>query len=189
MNMEQRLEQDRAIDPILFYKPKDKWGWCSNFSKHHIVVPNPFTQTQMLYKSVEHRYQAMKATNEADHIYVMDAATPSEAKARGREIRLRDGWGDNYGDLCWYVMVEALIDKFCCHEDLHQKLLATGERTLYEDSPVDDIWGWRYVYSYTGKNLLGKALMEVRYMIQAGALKPNPMKAWGADETVQTDRP
>jgi predicted NAD-dependent protein-ADP-ribosyltransferase YbiA (DUF1768 family) len=42
-------------------------------------------------------------------------------------------------------------------------LLATGERVLVEDSPYDYVWGGRdRSGGYSGRNLLGVALMEVR---------------------------
>lgn len=39
-------------------------------------------------------------------------------------------------------------------------------RRIYEDSPTDDIWGWRFQQSYTGKNLLGRCWMDVREVLK-----------------------
>jgi predicted NAD-dependent protein-ADP-ribosyltransferase YbiA (DUF1768 family) len=60
-------------------------------------------------------------------------------------------------------MLRGLRKKFSClpYYDL---LLNTGEQFIYEASPTDAIWGlWNPDTSiWTGLNLLGKALMQVR---------------------------
>lgn len=67
------------------------------------------------------------------------------------------------------VMISILYDKFNDSERLYL-LKATGSRKLLLASPYDSVWGigagisnvdtvWD---SYTGKNLLGESLMEVR---------------------------
>lgn len=104
----------------------------------------------------------MKAKDAEAHEYVRHASTPFKSKQRGREIELRDGWGESYGDLCYLVMLETVLGKFSQHSELRSKLVKhTNEGlVLYEDSPTDDIWGWRYREDYRGKNLLGRALMS-----------------------------
>ena len=61
--------------------------------------------------------------------------------------------------------------KFSQHEDLRERLLATGDRILAEASPYDLIWGIGYrakddlaldQKNWRGQNLLGKILMSVR---------------------------
>ncbi len=56
------------------------------------------------------------------------------------------------------VMLFVLQEKFGQNPDLLDKLLATGEEELFEDSPYDKVWGGRD----GGMNLLGKALMRTR---------------------------
>lgn len=173
MNREERIAQDTKRynawgTPVTFYSQRDKNGIGSNFSRHGIWLPNPFTGEQMWYATGEHRYQAMKATNADDHAYVNAAGTAGESKRRGgpRGILLRDGWGETYGDLCWYVMLEVIYAKATQNTEARNWLHQTGNALIYEDSPVDDIWGWRFEQSYEGRNLLGRCWMQVRAMLR-----------------------
>jgi ribA/ribD-fused uncharacterized protein len=165
MTRSERLEQDKAVNPVLFYSPRNAWGEFSNFSEHTVRVLNPWTGEPYTYLTGEHRYQAMKADNEADHDYVCEVDNPGAAKMRGRQVSLRKGWGNDVDDLCYYVMLETVAHKLRQHTAVQERLYETYARHIYEDSPVDDIWGWRYEQSYTGKNLLGRAWMHVRYLM------------------------
>lgn len=159
MTREERLALDGCDDPVLFYRPRDAWGCFSNFSRHAVVLPHPFTNYDVTYATSEHRYQAMKATTAKDHDFVATAYSAAEAKGRGGRITLRASW--DFGT-SYEVMVEVIAAKAAQHAGFARALRETGDRMIYEDSPVDDIWGWRFHESYTGQNLLGKALMEVR---------------------------
>jgi ribA/ribD-fused uncharacterized protein len=166
MNREQRLEADgyAGIEPVLFYRSKTLG---SNFSPHRVRYLDPWEGKPRVYKTCEHRYQAMKATTAKDHEYVCGYLedpnnTPLSSKGRGREIKLREGWGEHYGDFCWYVMFEVVLGKTLQHAEVQRWLRSTGDRPIYEDSPVDDIWGWRYRDDYRGRNLLGRCWMQVR---------------------------
>ncbi len=53
-------------------------------------------------------------------------------------------------------MKNGLRAKFTQNSDLKEKLLATGNAVLHEDSPTDMIWGAK------GKDMLGKLLMQIR---------------------------
>ena len=71
-------------------------------------------------------------------------------------------------------MLNGLKDKFINNPDLKHKLINTNNSILYEAAPRDKIWGIGYSASNAininpnlyGKNLLGKALMEVRTILQ-----------------------
>lgn len=168
MNREERLVQD-GYEPdqevVEFYSSRDVDGQYSNFGRQEVWLPHPFTGRLTLHRTGEHRYQAMKACNEETYDYVNAASRPGEAKDRGREISLRPGWGDDYGDLCWYVMYELIEVKVIQHEWIRGLLVETGDRPIWEDSPTDDIWGIRFQQSYTGKNLLGRCWMDVRDLL------------------------
>src|SRR5436305_3756958 len=124
MTKEERLLKDgygSDCNPVRFFHPSDHCepygsvGVFSNFSQHAVELVNPWTGEVESYKTGEHRFQAMKGTSEIDCRYVMEASSPSVAKTRGREILLRDGWGNDYGDLCWYVMAELVLAKTIQH--------------------------------------------------------------------------
>ena len=73
--------------------------------------------------------------------------------------------GEKYrGKVKYQVMKDALKAKFTQHEDLKCLLLSTGNRELIENAKDDYQWGCGK--DGTGKNLLGKALMEVREEIK-----------------------
>jgi ribA/ribD-fused uncharacterized protein len=162
MNRRERLKSDGETHPILFYKAQNDWGAFSNFSDHSVILQHPFTGAWMEYPTGEHRYQAMKADNHEDHDYVIEVDNAGAAQRRGHQVSLRKGWGDDKFDLCWYVMLEVIEAKYIQHYDIRQILDFTHDRHIYEDSPTDDIWGWRYQYNYEGKNLLGECWMITR---------------------------
>lgn len=58
------------------------------------------------------------------------------------------------------IMLDILRAKADQHEYVRRKLLATGERTLIENSWRDDFWGWGP--NRDGQNMLGRLWMEVR---------------------------
>lgn len=165
---EQRLRRDGDQDPVLFYSSRAKWGEFSNFSDHAIVMLSPWTLRPTTYRRGEHRFQALKATRQEDHDRIVQAGGPGEAKDIGRSIRLRDDWGNSYGDACWWAMVDLVMAKATQHDCVREALRRTIGHVIYEDSPRDGIWGWyngdprTTQGSYDGKNLLGLAWMHAR---------------------------
>ena len=81
---------------------------------------------------------------------------------RSREHPLRRDWERVKDD----VMRAAVRCKFETHADLREQLLATGDEELVEDSPNDYYWGRGR--NGTGKNVLGRILMEVREALRSG---------------------
>ena len=65
------------------------------------------------------------------------------------------------------IMREILRAKADQHEYVRRKLIATGARTLIENSWRDDYWGWGP--NRDGQNMLGKLWMEIR-----ASLPPQP---------------
>ena len=66
------------------------------------------------------------------------------------------------------IMRDILRAKAAQHEYVRRKLLATGDRTLIENSWRDDYWGWGQ--NRDGQNMLGKLWMEVRSELRAQEL-------------------
>ncbi len=73
-----------------------------------------------------------------------------------RSLPLRPDWDSVKDDL----MRRAVRAKFEQHADIRAILLATGEEELMEAAPNDYYWGCGA--EGTGKNRLGRILMEVR---------------------------
>ncbi len=138
-------------------------GPFSNFAMSAIEVPCPFTGRRRTYATVEHYFQASKATTLQEHAHIAEQPTPREAKRAGRHVKLRADWEEVKFD----VMLAALRAKFRIPK-YRDRLLATGDSLIAEDSPYDFEWGIRAEDGgYTGQNLLGKALMTVRQELRA----------------------
>lgn len=128
-------------------EPIDKFAGDYRFLSNFYADPGGAT--------LEHLYQAAKATTLDDQVFILQAQTPGEAKRRGRHIKIRDDWERVKEG----VMLRLLRDKFKDAE-LRRLLLATGERKLVEsNSWGDTYWG---ICMGRGKNRLGVLLMQVR---------------------------
>ena len=138
---------------IVFNAPEysDYDKYFSNFA------PSLITYDGDEYPTVEHAYQAQKATLDIVKKLIGEQSTPGRAKRMGRTINKRIDWAEIKYD----VMVGCLREKFKI-EEYREILLGTGDEEIVEDASEwdDQTWG-RGKYG-NGKNLLGKALMQVR---------------------------
>lgn len=124
--------------------------WLSNFWLASFSVDD------ILYRSMEHYYQASKAKNRDDLLYVAGSDTPGVAKARGRRLHVREDWNE----VRLNVMRKGLRAKFEQNPELREKLLATGNAELIEENTWGDkFWG---KCNGDGHNHLGEMLMELR---------------------------
>jgi len=138
-------------EEINFYTKNGEFGFLSNF------YPSPFVVEGKSYATNEHYFQSQKATTEELREWIRLAPTPYAAMKAGRSLRddkgeLKKDWADKKSD----VMFVGILAKFSQNPDLKEKLLATGDAVLHEDSPTDMIWGKK------GEDRLGKILMKVR---------------------------
>jgi len=116
----------------------------------------PITLGNAVYPSTEHAYQAAKTTSKMLHKKISKAKDANAAKRFGRQLVLREDWEE----IKVKVMHKVLIAKFTQHEDLREKLLATGSAELIEGNWWGDkFWG---VCDNEGENKLGQLLMLVR---------------------------
>jgi len=141
---------------ISFYSVQDEYGEFSNFALF------PITLKGKRWPTSEHYFQAKKFLNLGDQEEIRRARTPMIAARMGRDRRrsLRGDWEA----VKVSVMREALDAKFRQHADLTALLLSTGEATLVEHTENDDYWGDGGDGS--GKNMLGRLLMDVRAMLR-----------------------
>jgi ribA/ribD-fused uncharacterized protein len=141
-------------NPVLFWGTRyPEWRALSNFEK------TPFVINGKQYSTVEHFFQANKATAEWEHEMVRNAPTPKQAKGIARSIRLRPDWDDVKEE----VMQLGLLEKFRQNEQPRLNLLSTDNRSIHEASPYDEEWGW---INGTGKDRLGRLLVTVRAQIR-----------------------
>lgn len=107
-------------------------------------------------KSVEHAYQALKATTDEDFELILNQPTANAAKQKAKKIALRKDWEE----VKLNIMYELVLEKFRQNPDLTQLLKETGEAELVEGNWWGDtFWG---VCNGVGDNNLGKILMRVR---------------------------
>jgi ribA/ribD-fused uncharacterized protein len=137
---------------INFYQVTDDYGAFSNFARYRVFVGGKTWPTS------EHYFQAQKYAGTPREEEVRRAKTPREAAELGRSRRhpLRKDWESVKDD----VMREAVLAKFTQHAELRELLLSTGDATLVEHTEKDSYWGDGGDGS--GKNMLGRILMEVR---------------------------
>lgn len=113
-------------------------------------------ENELVYNSVEHAYQAAKATTYKDREWIALATRPGLAKKRGRTIVIRSNW-----EACKLQVMEFFVrQKFTKHTDLKKLLLETGDAELIEANTWGDTFWGRC--NGIGENHLGKILMKVR---------------------------
>jgi N-glycosidase YbiA len=125
------------------------YRFLSNFWPCCVVVDD------VQYGSAEHAYQAGKAMEHCDREMIRNAVSAKEAKALGRQVKVRPDW--DAVRLSW--MKRVLEAKFSDRR-LRSLLLSTGAARLVEDNAWGDtFWG---VCKGKGTNHLGRLLEEVR---------------------------
>jgi ribA/ribD-fused uncharacterized protein len=140
---------------------RNEYEFLSNFSRAAGLIP------------VEYLYQARKALLQEQARWVMGAATPGEAKRRGRRVQILPGWDSQRRA----VMLDLELEKFSAPL-LRDRLAATRGRALIEgNSWGDTFWGAEPLSGFVpalpvwhdgagnefyGHNWLGRILMMVR---------------------------
>lgn len=166
------MDEKKQSNLILF------WSHKPNKSNKHIYsqwYPSKFTDVKGIeYHCAEQYMMAQKAKLFGDKEIqqkIMDSEDPNEIKALGRKVK-------NFDEKLWLksryeIVKNATIYKFTQNAGLKKMLLESGDKEIIEASPYDRIWGIGFNEndavkvdrSKWGLNLLGKAIMEVRMML------------------------
>ncbi len=129
----------------------------NSFTGRYFFLSNMYPYSA-IGKSVEHYFQAAKATSAEDYQYVVDAVNGYQARMRGKRILIRNDWPESKQD----VMYNELEMKFYNYPNVQKMLLDTGNEQLVEGNN----WGDRYwgvdLKTGNGKNILGEMLMNIR---------------------------
>jgi N-glycosidase YbiA len=141
---------------VYFYNTSGKYGCFSNFS------PHGFELDGLYWKTSEHYFQAQKFVGTSHKMEICNCKTPKDAANKGRERTrpLRLDWEQVKDD----IMRKAVLRKFETHAEIRDILLATGDEEIIENAPSDYYWGCGKDGS--GKNMLGKILVEVRELLR-----------------------
>jgi len=124
------------------------------------------------FPTTEHAYMWEKAiffgdTKIAEEILTTDK--PGLAKNLGRQVKGFDQ--EKWEEVAYDIMLEINRHKWRDTEKYSSMLLETGDRKLVEASPYDRVWGIGMgendegvedESNWTGHNLLGKVIMQIR---------------------------
>ena len=157
---------------IKFYRSTGVYGFLSNLYRSAIQFEG------CEFKSSEHAYQYGKTEDWETKSYIRSAPTPVLACIVGHGL-FPFMVVKNWKELRVPRMKAVLLAKFKQHEDLKEKLLATGDAEIIEASKSDGFWG--VGKGGHGKNMLGKLLMELRAHLRAEAAQPPPSFHKGND--------
>ena len=155
---------------IFFWKPDQENGYLGQWFEASFeeerdgeIYKFPTAEHYMMWR------KALLFDDEEMAEKILNTKSPKRVKALGRKVRNFDEeeWMENN----YNIVVDGNMLKFKQNPELLDKLLATGDKILAEASPYDKVWGIGLkkesplaldVKKWKGKNLLGKALMEVR---------------------------
>ncbi len=139
---------------------QNEYRFLSNFWPAEVIYEG------ITYPTAEHAYQATKTLDTNERKKIAALKTPAEAKHAGEALPQRPDWPD----IKFKVMEDVVRYKFTHHDDLRQKLLATGDAILEEGNTWNDqIWGVSPPNSGQGENHLGKILMKIRDELKSAA--------------------
>ena len=158
------------IQVIGFHNPEEEYGFLSNW------YPSAFCWSDIQFASVEQYMMYRKAVcfNDAE---IAAQILKTEDVARIKELgRMVSGYDDRlWSGVRQLVVYEGLKEKFSQNPRLREQLLETDDAILAECAVKDRIWGIglsmtdpnRFdLNSWRGQNLLGYALMVVRYNLE-----------------------
>jgi ribA/ribD-fused uncharacterized protein len=149
---------------IYFYSTKDPYGAFSNFSRYEFELDG------LNWPTSEHYFQAQKFEDPDYREKIRAAPSPKIAARLGRshKVPLRPDW-EEIKDA---IMRKAVLAKIHAHPELKQLLLSTGQEEIIENSAKDYYWGCGA--NGSGRNRLGKILMEIRDELRDGYRRPDP---------------
>ena len=152
------------MDEVRSSGPAGAWGFLSNFAAFPVAIDG------RVWPTTEHYFQAQKFEDAARAERIRTTRSPAIAArlGRSRAVPIRADW-EEVKDA---VMLKALRHKFAQHPPLAQMLLATGRAMIVEHRARDRYWGDGGDGS--GKNMLGRLLMQVRDEVRAGGGREAP---------------
>lgn len=157
------------MNVIGFWKPKDAYGEFSNWYKAEFDYDGKhFINSEQAFM-----YLKAKLFNDFEIMEkILKNGNPMICKNLGRCVKSFDP--SIFDENKYEFMVDVLLAKFSQNSSLKKMLLDTCDAILVEASPKDKIWGigmdvnhsnFNDQSKWDGLNLLGKALMEVRNIL------------------------
>lgn len=167
--MQRALTEPEAI---YFWRPFEENGYLGQWYSSPFTTQCPLDPDKTItFQNCEtymmfHKAILFNDLNVAEQI--IDAADdPKAVKALGRAVTGFDQ--KKWDEKKFEIVVNGNREKFRQNEELKNLLLETKGREIIEASPMDRIWGIGFSKANAmknkhrwGKNLLGKAIMQVR---------------------------
>lgn len=125
---------------------RDKYAFLSNFYEAPITIEG------RRFRCVEAAFQAAKCPQRAKEF---ENLSGSEAKRLGRKVALRPDWEESKLD----IMYQLLAAKFAQHPELAEKLKATSDPIVEDNTWGDTYWGR---CNGRGQNHLGQLLEQLK---------------------------
>jgi len=158
------------VEAVFFHKPEEPYGFLSNW------FYSPFNINDTHYTSAEQYIMQQKCLLFGDYESakaILATENPENQQSIGRQAKgyISSVWSG----LRQLIAVRGLLAKFSQNEDLREKLLETRNAYLVECARTDTVWACgksltdpdrRYANKWTGQNILGFSLMEVRNILQ-----------------------
>lgn len=169
-SFEHLLISGRQVDAVFFHLPQEPYGFLSNWYK------SSFELDGVLYSSMEQYIMYQKCVLFGDQATVKKVQLTDDPSEQQKLGKLCTGYINGiWAGARQAIAIRGLLAKFTQNADLKEQLLDTKDAYLVECAHSDKIWacGIRLNESerfdaakWTGQNILGFALMEVRRMLQ-----------------------
>lgn len=144
---------------IRFYRASGEYGYLSNLYKRGIVFEGRY------FDCAEKAYQYGKPKDRNVADWMINAPKPHLVAVLAHALLafdIREDWNE----IKVGRMRDVLREKFQQAPDLREKLIATKDAVLIEESKSDAFWGLGK--KGNGQNMLGILLMEVRIELIRG---------------------
>ena len=177
------VNKEKSDESFVFFWHEYEAHGC--FSQWY---PASFVVEGIRYCHAEQYMMAKKALLFGDleyYVRIMHETDPKACKALGKKVRGFEA--DVWDACCEEIVYHANLAKFQQNPSLRKELLNTGDALLAEASPLDKIWGIgiaadhpdsQFPDRWKGKNLLGKALTNVRKQLVAEQKKGRFTNPW-----------
>ena len=120
----------------------------------------PFLLEDRLWPTVEHYYQALKFLNKETQQTILELKSPEQAIKFAKRWRNKFKVRKDWNNIKTTVMTRAIYTKCRTYPDIAEKLIATANEAIVENSQFNYFWGCGR--DKRGNNHYGKILMNVR---------------------------
>jgi ribA/ribD-fused uncharacterized protein len=176
MATDEQMRIYKRGESVVFLKVKEEFGGLSNMADYRLRIPVQNSNTGVTVLTTEALYQACRYPHLPDlQRTIIDQKSPMAAKMKSKPHRAHDSRAD-WNQVRVKIMRWCLRVKLATHwSEFSRLLLATRDKPIVEQSAKDDFWGAKVVDDsiLTGKNVLGRLLMELREEIKAAMEQGN----------------